>query len=52
MSYVRQKNTGDVIIAVVENAEAALANYPDLFEVVAGEIPEDAERLNFSVEQS
>ena len=50
MTYIKQKNTGDTIIAVMGNAEAALAAYPDLFEMVEGEITEDAERLNFSVE--
>lgn len=46
-TYIRQKNTGELIIAVIGNAAAALAEYPDLFEEVEGSIPIEAELLNY-----
>lgn len=45
--YIAQKNTEGKIV-VIGNAEAALTDYPELFEQVAGDAPEDASFLNYS----
>ncbi len=45
--YIKQKNTGESVIVVTGNPTQALAQFPDLFEEATGEIPVDAEYLNF-----
>ncbi len=48
--YIRQKNTADYEIVVKENGELALQLYPDLFEQVKGEPPENCTYLIFAGE--
>ena len=47
MAYIRQKNTGDSEIVVIENGEVALAAYPDLFELVNADLPDKHDCLVF-----
>lgn len=43
-TYIRQITTEGNIV-VIENGEKALQEYPDLFEKVTGEIPENVQYL-------
>lgn len=44
MEHIRQKDLS-VYTVVIENGEKALQEYPDLFEKVTGEIPENVQYL-------
>lgn len=52
MSYIRQKNT-DFIVVNIQGYEnnlsehPAIVNYPDLFEIVEGDLPEKYSQLIF-----
>lgn len=47
MAYIRQRYTGSITVVVIGEAEAALQQYPELFEQVEGLAPENAEQLKF-----
>lgn len=52
MAYIKQKNA-NVYVVNIQGYENNLNNHPcmatGLFEVVEGEVPENYERLNFSL---
>ena len=45
MSYIRQKNAS---VVVIENADQALQDHPDLFELVEGDPPDSYEKLIYA----
>ena len=47
MEHIRQKDLS-VYTVVAKNGEKALAEHPELFEKVVGEIPKDAQYLIYT----
>lgn len=52
MAYIRQINTTVVVLTegVVDGSHPALMLYPELFELVEGDIPEGSDFLHFHAE--
>lgn len=48
MEHIKQITNDDSYVVVIENGEIAIADHPELFERVNGEIPADAQFLIYT----